>query len=150
MLSACEYRQHSKLHRDAAPLPRKPSNGSPFFPSYISFSCKYPHPVVDTNLFHTRSVSLSGIDGNMMLPICSCISAHTQPAAFRHSQQLPGAGFALPSSLQRSGGVGSTTSLSSRCWRSPAVLWPFTPTVSSSSVLLAPDTFQAIAWNCSL
>lgn len=70
------------------PSPALPSNMSPFSPSSTSFSCKYSHPVVDTNLFRTRSVLLSGIDGNMMLPICSCISVHTQPSAFQHPRQL--------------------------------------------------------------
>lgn len=53
-------------------------------PSYSSFSCKYSHPVVDKNLFRTRSGLLSGIDRSLMLPICSCVSAQTQPAAVQH------------------------------------------------------------------
>lgn len=58
------------------------------------------------------------------------------------SQELP---RALPFSLWSS----RRMTIPSSRWCDPAVLSPFTPTLSSSSDFSAPAIFQTIGWNCS-
>lgn len=139
----CAWEQQTPPRCSPTPSQAHPPTGAPF-PSSISFSYKCSPPVVDRSLFTLLLVccwSRQGQDAaHMLLDFCT-----HKPSSISTSQELPRAGFALlfsPWSSRR------RRIPSSRGW-DPAVLSPFMPTISSSSVSSAPDISQTMGWNCS-
>lgn len=133
------WEQQSPPRCSPTPSQAHPQTGTPSPHPLFHFPTNIPILLMIGVCSH--SWFAAGMDRGRMLPIYSCISAHTNPAAFPH----PRAGFALPFSPWSS----RRMAIPSPRWCDPAVLSPFMPTIPSSSVFSAPDVFQTMGWNCS-
>lgn len=92
--AVCVHGNSKPLH-DAAPLPPKPTlQQEPLSHPLFHFPINAPLLLL-TGVYSHSSWFAAGADRDRMLPICSWISAHTNPAAFPRPRSCPG--LALPS-----------------------------------------------------